>query len=215
MTYSGQPRDRAVLEPTTENLITEYHDRVRWGPIIAGILVAIATQLLLSALGAAIGFTGVAGTNATAQDFTDVGLGVGIWAIVSWLIGLFVGSWVATSASGPMNSRTALLNGLILWAATLALGTWLVASGVTGIFGAIAANVGEIVNQVQQPGGAGTPGTTVQVTPEQAQQIAANTARAGWSFFIGSLLGLAAALFGSSVGARSPRKYSYPAERTP
>lgn len=212
MAHTNRPGDRAVVDPVTTSTTTviDYHDRVRWGPIIAGIVVALTTQLVLSALGAAIGFSTLANANSPLNDAGEVGVGVGIWTIISLLISLFIGSWVCTSSSGPMNSKSALLNGAILWAATIILGTWLVTTGVTGAFGIVASNAGAVVNQVQEPGGVAVPPNLQnvdpsQLSPEQLQAIAANSAKAGWSFLIAALLGLAAALIGASAGARKPR----------
>lgn len=185
------------------NPVVEYHDRVRWGPIFAGIVVSIAAQLVLSALGVSIGLTaGAAGVGAGAA-----GAGVGIWSIVSLLISLFLGSWIMASTCGPMNKKTAMLNGTILWATTLAVSAWLLASGVSGTFGVVAANAGSVVDQIQEPGGVSlpSPGAVVpDATVQEAQQYAANAAKAGWSFLFGALLGLVASLVGSTVGARKP-----------
>jgi len=209
MSYANR-EDRVVVQPPVGNQIVEYHDRVRWGPIIAGIVTALATQLILSGIGIAIGATSIAGSGAPRTNAPDVGQAVGIWSIISLFLSLLIGSWVAARASGPMNRNTAMLNGAILWATTLALSSWLLASGVTGAFGILGSNAGEIVNQVQQPGGVDIPNNApnVNVTAQQARNIAGNTAKAGWSFTIGSLLGLAASLIGSSIGARTPRTYT-------
>lgn len=195
-----------MTEPPVANAVIEYHDRVRWGPILSGLVVAIATQLILSALGAAIGATFLAGSGAPRSNAPGVGTSIGIWSIISLLIALFVGSWVTARASGPMNRNTALLNGAILWATTIALGSWLVASGVAGAFGVAASNAGEVINQVQQ-GGVNLPNNAPNVTAQQTRNIAGDAAQGLWSFVIGSLLGLAASLGGSSAGARSPRPY--------
>ncbi|MBE9166580.1 hypothetical protein IQ238_03195 [Pleurocapsales cyanobacterium LEGE 06147] len=195
MSYAEPYGDR-VVEPGVTQTVVNYHDRVRWGPIVAGIVVAIATQLVLSTLGVAIGLT-------TGAPVQDVGVGVGIWSIISLLIALFLGSWVTTSTCGPMNNKTALLHGLILWATTLALSAWLVATGVTGAFGIAAGNAAEILNQIQQPGAGTTPDRTL--TEQEARALADIGARTAWSFLVGSLLGLAAALIGASVGARKSR----------
>jgi hypothetical protein len=108
-----------------------------------------------------------------------------------------------------MNRNTALLNGAILWATTLALSSWLLATGVTGAFGVAASNAGAVINQAQQPGGVAIPQNIPQLTPEQARDVAASTSRALWWFVLGSLLGLAAALIGATVGVRSPRTNGY------
>ena len=207
MSYVNRPGDSILTEPPIVNQVVEYHDRVRWGPIISGLVVALATQLILSALGAAIGSTFLAGSGAPRSNAPGVGTGVGIWSIISLLISLFVGSWVAARACGPMNRSTALLNGAVLWATTLALSSWLLASGVTGAFGIAASNAGEVIGQVQQQGGVNVPNNPPNVTANQANNIAGNAARGLWSFVIGSLLGLAASLAGASAGARKPHAH--------
>lgn len=207
MSYVNRPVDNVVNEPGIGNRVFEYHDLVRWGPIISGLVVALATQLVLSALGAAIGLSSLANSGAPRSNAGDVGLGVGIWSIISLLIGLFAGGWVAARASGPMNRSTALLNAAILWATTLTIGSWLLASGVSGTFGVVAANAGEVINQAQQ-GAVNLPNSTPNISANDARSLAGNAAKAGWSFLFGSLLGLASALMGASVGTRTPRNYT-------
>ncbi len=205
MSYSEpmgvEPIGDRVIERAVVNPVVDYHDRVRWGPIIAGIVISIAAQLLLSALGAAIGLT----AGATGAEAGTVGIGVGIWAIISLFISLFLGGWICANSCGPMNKNTALLHGLILWATTIAVSSWLLASGVSGTFGVVAANAGEVVNQAQQSGGVSLPNQVPNVSPTDAQNIAENSAKIAWSFLFGSLLGLVASMVGASVGARKPR----------
>ena len=192
MAYAQSDRNRVVETFAIE----ENKDRIRWGPIIAGIMVAIATQLILSALGAAIGLTVGASGGA---------IGIGIWSIISLLIALFIGSWVAGAGCSPMNSKTALLHGLVLWATTLAISAWLLASGVSGAFGVVASNAGEVLNQVEQSGGVSVPNSAPNIPNQQLQKVTDNSAKATWYFIIGSLLGLVASLIGASVGAKKPR----------
>jgi hypothetical protein len=206
MAYTDRPGGRVVENaPTVE--IAEYHDRVRWGPIIAGLVIALTSQLILTTLGATIGLTGLSGSGAPRTNAGDVSFGVGIWSIVSLLISLFLGGWVMARACGPMNRSTALLNAAILWGTTIAMSAWLLASGVSGTFGALLSNAGEIVNQAQQtvdPQQVQAP----NVTAQQTRDIAGNAAKVGWSFVFGSLLGLVAALIGASAGTRRPRVHN-------
>ncbi len=196
---------RTAPVPTTAPIV-EYHDTVRWGPIFAGILIAVVAQLMLSALGAAVG--GFAAGEATPRS---IGTGIGIWAVISLLISLFLGGWVMAASCGPMNKKTAMLNATIMWATTLVISGWLLASGVSGTFGLAAANAGEVFSQVREAGGVSIPSqeqvteAIPNVNPQEAAQYAATAATASLSFVIGSLLGLAAALIGSTVGAKSPR----------
>lgn len=192
--------------PVQVGPVVDYHDRVRWAPILAGIVVAIVCQLMLSALGASIG--GVAAGEAGAGA---IGTGLGIWAVISLLISLFLGSWTMAAACGPMNGKTAMLNGTILWATTIVISGWLLASGVSGTFGVLASNAGGALTQVVEPGGASLPsqGDVAQAIPDvsaaEAAQYAGTAAKAGFTFLIGSLLGLAASLAGATFGARKPR----------
>ncbi|MGL5060449.1 MAG: hypothetical protein ACRC62_10760 [Microcoleus sp.] len=207
MSYVNRPVDNVVTEPTVVNKVVEYHDLVRWGPIFSGLVISIGTQLVLSALGAAIGLSNIANSGAPRTIAGDVGTGVGIWSIISLLISLGVGGWVTARACGPMNRSTALLNGAILWATTLTIGSWLLASGVAGTFGVVAANAGEALNQAQQ-GGVNLPNQPPNISAQDTRNLAGNAAKAGWSFLFGSLLGLVAALAGASAGARTPRNYT-------
>ena len=210
-------RPESNINPTYASPVAEYHDTVRWGPIFAGIVVSIVSQLLLSSLGAVIG--GFAAGEAAPGT---IGAGIGIWAILSLLISLFLGGWTMASSCGPMNSKTAMLNATIMWATTLVLSGWLLASGVSGTFGLAARTAGNAaaaapaaVDQVQQPGGAELPsGAEIQegvasavpnITGQEADQYAATASKAGLGFLVGTLLALVAALIGSSVGAKKPR----------
>lgn len=212
MAYTDRPNDYISEQRAIPVAATNYHDQVRWGPIIAGLTVALSTQLVLSALGLAVGASSVGGSAAPRTIAGDVGVGVGIWSIVSLLISLFAGGWTAARTSGRMNRNTALLNGAVLWASTLALSAWLLSSGVSGTFGVAASNAGSVVNQIQQnPSILPTsPGQIVPNVPtisaQQARDIADNTAKASWSFVFGSLLGLVASLIGSALGARQPAR---------
>lgn len=203
MTYTNRPGGDYV-EPVGVVPTADYHDRVRWGPILAGLFTAIATQLVLSALGAAVGLSSIASSGAPRSNAGDVGSAVGIWSIISLLISLFIGGWITTRTAGPMSKSSALLNGAVLWATTLAISAWLLSSGVSGAFGIVASNAGAAINQAQQSG-ANLPNNAPNVSADQARDLAGNAAKVGWSFAIGSLLALASSLFGANVGARSPR----------
>ncbi|MEG5042696.1 MULTISPECIES: hypothetical protein [unclassified Microcoleus] len=203
MTYPDRS-DSQLTEPTIVNPLVDYHDQVRWGPILAGIAIALGTQQGLSALAMALGLS----AGATGADAGSVGFGVVILSIISLLISLFLGGWVMAQSCGPMTKKTALLNAAILWGTTLALSSWLLASGISGAVGAAAANAGEIANQVQQQGGVNIPNQAPNVDSNQVRDIGGNTAKAAWSFLLGSLLGLAGAMIGAAVGARKPRVYA-------
>ncbi|ARV59307.1 hypothetical protein BZZ01_12325 [Nostocales cyanobacterium HT-58-2] len=210
MSYTNRVGDEVINEPAVVGRVSDYHDRVRWGPIIAGLLIALATQLILSSIFAAIGAGSIEASGRPRTIAPNVAQNVGIWSTIALLIALFTGSWVMARACGPMNRNTALLNGAILWATTLAVSSWLLASGVSGAFGIAASNAGQVINQVQQPGGGvNVPQNLPNVTAEEARRIAANVRSGLWWFVFGSLLGLVASLLGAATGTRSPRTNHY------
>ncbi|UFP94956.1 hypothetical protein [Gloeobacter morelensis] len=201
MSYVDQPGPGRVVpaQPVTTQVI-EYHDRVRWGPIVAGLVVAIGTQLVLSSLGAALGLTAIATSDAPRSSSDDIGSAIGIWTILSLFASLFAGGWVTARTSGPITRNGALLNGAILWATTLALGSYLLASGVSGALGVLGTNP-----DLTDRAGRNIPNQLPGVSADQARDIAGNAARGGWSFAIGALLGLGAALGGAFVGSKDNR----------
>jgi hypothetical protein len=196
-----RPAVASTFAPTAE-----YHDSVRWGPIFAGIVVAVVSQLLLSSLGAV-----VAGFSAGEATAGSIGTGLGIWAVLSLLVSLFLGGWFMATSCGPMKSKTAMLNAIVMWATTLVISGWLLASGVTGTFGIAAANAGDVIAQVEQSSGVSIPSqeevaqATPNISAQEADQYAATASKAGLSFLVGTLLALAAALVGATVGAKKPR----------
>jgi hypothetical protein len=200
MTYANQPveyaSDRTVASP-----LINYHDQVRWGPIVGGLVIALSTQLVLSTLGAAVGLTSIGESGAPRSEATGVGVTIGIWSIISLLIALFVGGWTTTRTAGRMSRTTALLNGAILWASMLVLSAWLLSSGVTGAFGIAISNAGSLMNQAQSNVATNTP----VITAQQTRDLAGNVAKVSWFFVLGSILGLGSALLGAGVGCRHPR----------
>ncbi len=202
MAYVNRVGDDVIHEPVVGR-VGDYHDRVRWGPIISGLLVSLATQLILSAMFAAIGAGNIEASGRPQTISGNVANNVGIWSTIGLLISLFTGGWVTARACGPMNRSTALLNGAILWATTLAVSSWLLASGVSGAFGVAASNAGELINQVQQSGGINVPQANERA--QQAREVASATRQGLWWFVFGSLLGLIASMIGAVTGARSPR----------
>jgi hypothetical protein len=208
MSYTNRIGDDIVNEPGVVNRVVEYHDRVRWGPIISGLLVALATQLILSALFGAIGAATIESSGRPRSITPDVATNVGIWSTVGLLISLFTGGWVTARACGPMNRNTAILNGAILWATTLTLSSWLLTSGVSGAFGVASTYAGPAINQAQQQG-TNLAQNIPQISAQQARAIASNLRTGLWWFVFGSLLGLLASVIGTITGTRSPRTTHY------
>lgn len=98
MSYVNRPVNEVMTEPAVTARVTDYHDRVRWGPILSGLVVTLATQLILSALFGAIGADTVAGSGAPRTNAPNVAGNVGIWSAIGLLISLLTGGWFTARA---------------------------------------------------------------------------------------------------------------------
>src|SRR3990172_5522216 len=78
------PMTTTTTMPMVGAAPSPWYSRISWGSILAGVFVAIAAQLLLSALGVFIGYGTVAVTSIS--DLQDVSAAVGIWTAISALI---------------------------------------------------------------------------------------------------------------------------------
>ena len=111
---AGQPDD--VVQQTTNVVVPR--DKVRWGPIWAGLLTALGTFLLLSLLALAIGAQTV---NTGAADAETASVGSGIATAIIGLLSFFLGGWVAARSATIRDRGSGLLNGFLVWALGTAL----------------------------------------------------------------------------------------------
>lgn len=132
--------------------------RISWGAIFAGAVVAVAIQLVLITLGVAIGMSTVNPTT-EADPTSGLAVGAGIWWVVSGLISLFIGGWVAGRLAAFPRWIDAMLQGLVVWGLTAVASLWLLTTGLGTVLGGSmnvlsnAASNPEIARQASQGGG--------------------------------------------------------------
>src|ERR671913_1931284 len=73
-------------------------DRIRWGPIIAGVVAAFAVLLFLTVLGIALGLSALGGDDGA----RTWGTAAGIWGGLTLLVAFFVGGWMAARSAASM-----------------------------------------------------------------------------------------------------------------
>jgi hypothetical protein len=116
--------------------------RVRWGGVMSGFFVALGVLLLMGALGLAIGVTALgdprAATSATA---TGLGIGGGVWAFITLMAAVFLGSLVSTAVTDQPDRTGAVMHGALVWVLFSLFTVWMIASGislgVSGLYGAV------------------------------------------------------------------------------
>jgi hypothetical protein len=106
---------------------------IRWSAIFAGAVAGLATYMLLSLLGIAIGLTAVEPT--AAEPVGVVPIATAIWSGISMLIAAFIGGYVAARMSGLARRTDGLLHGFVAWATVMVLFAWLATTTVGNLLG--------------------------------------------------------------------------------
>ncbi len=107
--------------------------RINFRAIAGGTICALGIWVLLYSLGLAIGLTSIDPDDAGSLEGSSIF--TGIWGVVVPLIALFVGAFVASRSSGPMNRLGGGLHGMIVWALTALIGVWMVGRLFSAVVG--------------------------------------------------------------------------------
>ena len=207
----------AATEALKMEDVAGVRSRISWPAVLAGAVVAVATNLVLTLFFAAIGLTvAEAGVRANA-----VGTGALIACLLSIIASLFVGGWVSTQLTAGETERESVLYGILTWALVVGFSLGLVGMGArAGYF----AFVGGAMVAQQSPGvqnweesarNAGVSQERIDaakaaVDPNRAREIAndpvaqkrAEEAAVGasWAALVGVLLSMASAIGGAMCG---------------
>lgn len=106
--------------------------RINWGAIIAGGLLALSVSLLLNLLGLGFGFSAVDPLHDD-QPLKGIGTGSIIWLVLSNLISVFAGAWVAGRFAGFVDNKDGGLHGIMTWALYTFVSLIFLTSAVSGI----------------------------------------------------------------------------------
>ena len=111
------------------------HRRISWQAIFAGVIVTVSVQILLSLLGAGVGFGMVHTAASASPDAGSFGMGAGLWWLVSNLVALAAGGYVAAWLAGVSLGFDGMLHGLVTWGVATLLTIYLLSSAVGGLLG--------------------------------------------------------------------------------
>jgi hypothetical protein len=142
--YSA-PGDAAYVASHTAGVVTR---RISWGAIIGGTIIALVTQITLSLLGIGIG----ASTIHVQSGQTGSGLGSGsaIWLVLTILISLFAGGYVAGRLAGFPAKQEGMIHGLITFGLVTLLSLYFLTTALGAIIGGAGAALGSILNVAGQ-----------------------------------------------------------------
>ena len=207
----------AVVTPT---------DRVRWGPIIAGLFAALSLLALLSVLGVAVGLSAYD----PGDDPRRFGVGAGIWGAICMILAFFFGGWLAARSAAIRGTNNGLLNGALVWAVAIPLMAYILASGAARMADTTANVADRTGNQDQVDrvaklstgnrdntiSSSSNPDNTQQsqsrppqVSEQDKERAAKTGSKAAWGTLISMLLGLCAAGAGGAAGARDRHDHQH------
>lgn len=100
-----------------------YLPHASWGAVFAGLALALTVSLLLHLLGTAIGMATI-DPEQEANPVAGLATGAGIWMLLSGIISVAIGGYVA----GRLAPRHGMLHGLLVWAVSTLVTVYLIAS---------------------------------------------------------------------------------------
>jgi hypothetical protein len=158
--------DAPHMSPVTpaEDLRSIMINRVSWGAVLAGVVIALVTQLILNILGIGIGAATLdpgTGDNPSATSFS---IGAAIWWTLSGILAALAGGYAAGRLAGKPKESTAGWHGLTTWALTTLVIFYLLTTTVGGILGGAYRTI---------TGALGSAASTVGATAQTAAQVAA------------------------------------------
>ena len=127
--------------------------RVSWGAVFSGAVVALTIGLMLNALGAGVGATTVDAAARDTPSASTFGIGAAIWVLVSNLIGLAIGGYVAARLSGTSDNTDGTLHGLAVWGTTFLISAVLLGNLVAGIASTATAGASSVLGGVARGAG--------------------------------------------------------------
>jgi hypothetical protein len=202
--------------------------QISWAAVFAGALIAIGIQLLLALLGIGIG-AGTVDPQAERNPMAGMGTGALIWWIVSFLLSLFAGGWVAGRLTGTRNRFNDSVHGVLTWVVFVLINLWLLTSAAGSLIRSASGVLGSTVSMLSQGAAMNAPmirnevdsrldRRDVQSTIDSLQgkvpeyeararavgeDVARGVSKGGIYGFVGLLIGAIVASIGAMIGRRS------------
>ncbi|HLI83905.1 MAG TPA: hypothetical protein VKV17_08300 [Bryobacteraceae bacterium] len=193
--------------------LSEITNRVSWGAIWAGVMIALGIEMLMTLFGLFIGF-GMYNYRAP-NPFAGIPPWTTAWYLFTAAVSMFLGAWSAARLSGSAVRETGILHGMATWGLAtlatvliLAVGTWSVLREGVNVLSAAAITTEAMAHAPQTPpplaNTAQQANRAVSEVEANPGPVAQNTANIVSSLSLriwgGVLLGFITAIFGGWMG---------------
>ena len=188
--HPNTPRNRGDhdaphLSPATpaEDQRTILLNEIAWGAVLAGVVVALVTQLLLNMLGLGIGIATLDPGTGDNPSAASLSIGAGIWWTLAGILASLVGGYAAGRLSGRPKEATAAWHGLTAWALTTLMIFYLLSSTVGGVLGGVyhtvSGAIGGLGRTAATAAGAAAPALSQMADPMAAIESSLRDASGG------------------------------------
>jgi hypothetical protein len=168
-TNPSRPRNGPqVSDPlaTEDEVRTLLFNRISWGAVLAGVMVALVTQLILNLIGIGIGAASFDPTSNANPSGSTFSIAAGIWWALSGIVAALAGGYTAGRLSGKPTETSGPWHGLTAWAVTTLLVFYLMSTSVGAIVGGALRTLGTVAGGAAQ---------TLSSTAQTAAQVVAPT----------------------------------------
>jgi len=164
--------DAPHVSPVTpaEEFRTVMINRISWGAVLAGAVVALVVQLLLNMLGVGVGAATLDPAAGTSPAASSLSMGAAIWFAVAGILAALAGGYTAGRLAGAAKESTASWHGLTAWAVSTLVVFYLLTTAMGSIIGGAYRGVASVMGA-----GANVAGSAAQTA---AQVAAPNLAQA-------------------------------------
>ncbi|MDW6020202.1 PhnA-like protein [Mesorhizobium sp. BAC0120] len=166
--HPDTPRNRGDYDAPHTSPITPGEDartvminRVAWGAVFAGAVLALVIQIILNMIGIGVGAATLDAGSANNPAASTFSIGAGIWFAISGILAALAGGYAAGRLAGMPRESTAGWHGLTAWAVSTLVIVYLLTTTIGGILGGTLSSLGNIAGTVgqtaaqaaRQPGG--------------------------------------------------------------
>ena len=126
--------------------------KISWASIWAGALIGIVVLMLLNLLGLGVGFSSL-DIQEERNPASGLGIGSGIWYIISSLIALFVAGWVSGRLAQTSRIFDGALHGILTWCIITLASLYFLTTTIGSIIGGAGSLVSSTLGSVSQGSG--------------------------------------------------------------
>lgn len=169
-----EPADRGR---STEEMVPDYmgdafRSRVSWGAIFAGTVVGVGVLLMLTLAGLALGLSS-ADFGPGESGLKGFSTGAGIWLVVSQLIALAIGGFVAGRLAAVPKTTSTAFHGAAVWGLATLLMAYMASSAIGSVVSTATSAIGSVASGVASvaPAAAPSQGTQNQIASQTDQIV--------------------------------------------